>query len=178
MDCFDRCIAIVIDTEGGFTNNPADPGNWTGGYTGGGACRGTKFGISAAAYPDLAISALTLSQAKALYRHDYWDKVAGDHLPQSLALLVFDAAVNNGLYHAAVWLQQAAGTHADGVIGPVTLEAVTDAAARPEGTAALCSEFLARRLLFMTALVTWPAFKAGWTRRLFRLPYQSSAFDK
>ena len=30
-DWFPVALAIVLKIEGGYTNNPADPGNWTGG---------------------------------------------------------------------------------------------------------------------------------------------------
>ena len=108
MSNFDRMFDIVVGHEGGFTANPADPGNWTGGTIGAGICRGTKFGISAAAYPDLDIANLSLDAAKALYQRDYWQRIAGDRLPSAVALLVFDAAVNNGIGRAARWLQQVA----------------------------------------------------------------------
>src|ERR1041384_5177399 len=106
MSTFDRLFDLVVGHEGGFTADPADPGNWTGGAVGVGACRGTRFGISAAAYPNLDIANLTLEAAKAIYQRDYWQCIAGDRLPPALALLVFDAAINNGTARAIRWLQQ------------------------------------------------------------------------
>ena len=50
MSDFDWIFDFVVASEGGFTDNPADPGNWTSGRVGSGICRGTKFGISAAAH--------------------------------------------------------------------------------------------------------------------------------
>ncbi len=173
MDVFARAFAVVIGEEGGWSAERADPGNWTGGAVGSGALRGTKFGISAAAYPTLDIAALTLAEAQAIYRRDYWDRVRGDELPPPLALLVFDAAVNNGVGRAARWLQLAAGAAPDGVIGPVTLAAV---AARAGEGDALCAEFLARRMDFMATLPTWRSFGLGWARRLCALPYRSMTF--
>jgi hypothetical protein len=78
MSDFDQIFDIVVRSEGGFTDNPADPGNWTGGRVGAGACRGTKFGISARAHPELDIAGLTLDQARSLYRREYWDRINGD----------------------------------------------------------------------------------------------------
>ena len=167
---FLRAFDIIIGEEGGFTNNPADPGNWTGGSCGNGQCIGTKFGISAAAYPRLDIASLTSEKARSIYRSDYWDRIYGDAMPPPLALIVFDAAVNNGVARAARWLQQAVGVKDDGVIGAVTLAAV---ASRAGDGAALLAEFQARRLMFMAALPTWRSFGLGWARRLCRLPFQS-----
>lgn len=51
----ERAYAVVLGYEGGFTQDPRDPGNWTGGRIGHGQLRGTQHGISAAAYPNLDI---------------------------------------------------------------------------------------------------------------------------
>ncbi len=169
---FNQAFAIVVGEEGGYTADPADPGNWTGGAPGRGVCRGTRWGISAAAYPELDIARLSLAEAQAIYRRDYWDRVNGDALPAPLALLVFDAAVNNGVSRALRWLQAAAGVMVDGVAGPATLAAVR---ARP--AQALCAEVQAQRLMFMAALPTWPHFGLGWARRLCRLPFHAAEME-
>ena len=92
-----------------------------------------------------------------------------DVLPP-LALLVFDAAVNNGVGRAVRWLQEALGVPPDGVMGRDTLAAM-DAQAGRGG--ALCAEFQARRLAFMAGLPTWRTFGTGWSRRLCALPFQA-----
>src|SRR5438270_5735304 len=74
MDAFEQAFAFVIGHEGGYSAGPTDPGNWTGGRCGLGECRGTNWGISAAAYPQLDIRALTQAQAAEIYRRDYWDR--------------------------------------------------------------------------------------------------------
>ena len=97
--------------------------------------------------------------------------MAGDALPPPLALLVFDAAVNNGVGRAAVWLQLAAGAAPDGQLGPRTLAAVAaQAAAWPD----LAAEFHAQRMNYMAGLPTWRTFGLGWARRLARLPLQAA----
>ena len=175
MSSFDHAFEVVIGMEGGFTSNPADPGNWTGGRIGSGTLRGTKFGISAAAYPQLDVGTLTLGDAQDIYKADYWNRVLGDQMPAPLALLLFDAAVNCGVNQAVKWIQQAAHAVVDGQMGPGTLEAISHAAQGPSGGLELCSEFLALRFVFMTGLPTWRSFGLGWARRLCRLPYESLA---
>jgi len=182
MAAFDQAFRIVIGEEGGLTTNPADPGNWTGGACGRGVCLGTRYGISAAAYPGLAIATLTLDAARAIYRRDYWDPVQGDSLPPPLALLVFDAAVNSGVSRAICWQQAAAGVATDGVLGPRTLAAVGARAgqgATLATTQLVCvlAEFQAQRLVFMAGLPTWRSFGLGWARRLCRLPYDAVAMS-
>ena len=170
MPAFQQAFKIVVGEEGGFGANPADPGNWTGGACGAGALVGTKYGIAASAHPTLDIPNLTLDQARNIYEVEYWHPVHGDQLPPSLALLVFDAAVNNGVGRAVRWLQAALGVAVDGQIGPATLTAI----ALSSGSGAVVSaEFQAQRLLFMAGLPTWRTFGRGWARRLTRLPYDA-----
>ena len=165
MASFDTCVSFTLAQEGGLSTDPEDPGNWTGGAVGKGACKGTKFGISAAAYPDLDIASLTENKARAIYHRDYWTPIDGDSLPGAVASVTFDAAVNNGVRRAALWLQNAAHVSTDGMIGPETLAAVQ---AAPSTLAADC---LAERITFMTGLSDWSRYGAGWTRRLTRLAF-------
>jgi lysozyme family protein len=164
MDKFARCFGFTIDAEGGYTMDAADPGNWTGGSVGHGVLRGTKYGISAAAYPALDIATLTLADAEAIYRRDYWATLQGEALPVPLAMVAFDAAVNAGRMRAVIWLQQAAGVGADGTLGPMSLKALLAGDAL-----ALAREALARRMDYVARLQSWAHFGLGWSRRLVAL---------
>lgn len=123
---FETAFAIVVDVkvEGGFSLDPRDKGNWTGGKVGEGELRGTNFGISAAAYPSLDIKSLTLADARGIYRRDYWDFLRADQLTPDLKLPAFDMAVNQGKAAAAKTLQRAARVADDGAIGPATIAAL------------------------------------------------------
>lgn len=172
---FEQACTIVLNHEGGFTNNPRDAGNWTGGCVGSGRLLGTRYGISAASYPNLDIPNITLEEARALYQRDYWDRVHANHLPPSVALLAFDAGVNCGVSRSIRWLQAAVGAKPDGAIGPRTLLAVQT---RCQGSADdVCAEMLAARLLFMSNLPTWPTFGPGWSRRLCRLLLEAARME-
>ena len=170
MSVFDNAFRAVIGEEGGYTNNALDAGNWTGGRCSVGKCNGTKYGISAAAYPSLNIAQLTLADAQDIYRRDYWLKVNADQLPPALALLVFDAAVNSGPDRAVKWLQTVLGVSADGIVGPLTLAAARAAAGRG---ATVLVEYQAQRLLFLTGLPTWRTFGLGWTRRVCSVQFEA-----
>ena len=172
---FEHACDIVLGHEGGFTDNPRDPGNWTGGRVGNGRLCGTRYGISAAAYPDLDISALTVQDARSIYRRDYWDRLHADHLPPPLALLTFDAGVNCGVSRSARWLQVAVGAKPDGEIGSRTLLAVRTRC--QSNSDAVCAEMLAARLLFMSSLSTWSTFGPGWSRRLCRLLLEAARME-
>lgn len=84
MSNFDRAFTTVVDQEGGYVNDPKDPGGET------------KFGISKRRYPKVEIKNLTLGDAKAIYQRDYWDSHNLESLEYGKGLLVFDAAVNGG----------------------------------------------------------------------------------
>lgn len=173
---FVKCFNFTVSIEGGYTNNPNDPGNWTSGICGEGECRGTKYGISAAAHPNLNISSLTYVNAQTIYELDYWSEVRGDELQAPpLALLAFDAAVNNGASHAIRWLQRAVKAYEDGDFGPGTLAAVHAQCATPGGLETVMIEYLSQRLIFMSLLNTWKTFDGGWSRRLIKLPFAALA---
>ncbi|WP_428247203.1 glycoside hydrolase family 108 protein [Ferrovibrio sp.] len=167
-DYFNICFAAILGHEGGYSDDRRDRGNWTGGEIGHGELRGTKFGISAAAYPVLDIVNLTVDQAREIYRADYWAKIHGADLPPAVALVTFDAAVNAGPGAAARWLQQSIGAKPDGVVGPVTLQAVRrycDA----NTVRSLVIDLLARRAEHNRTAPTVHIHGLGWSRRLFRL---------
>ena len=163
-DNFPACFDFTIAAEGGYTNNSADNGNWTGGVIGSGTCKGTKFGISAAAYPDLDIANLTQADAEAIYRRDYWAKVRGDTLPLPMAYVAFDGAVNSGVLRSILWLQAAAGVRQDGNFGPVTLAAVLAGDAEE-----MAKNALARRGVFLAGQGAFATFGLGWLVRLVDL---------
>jgi lysozyme family protein len=93
---FDRAVAFVIHEEGGYVNDPADPGGET------------KFGISKRAYPSIDIKNLTVEQAKTIYRRDYWNPLQLDARKYGPALCLFDCAVNQGLGRARQLLARVA----------------------------------------------------------------------
>ncbi len=138
-DAFAAALAIVLAHEGGYQAMPDDPGNWTGGKIGAGELKGTKFGLSAAAYPTLDIAALTEADAAAIYRRDWWDRFGFGRLPTPLATKLFDAAVNIGIESAVRAMQRAlraAGASSgsvriveDGKLGPATIAAASAIAA-------------------------------------------------
>lgn len=155
MNAFDIAFGVTVDFEGALSNDPGDSGGIT------------KYGISHASYPTIDIGALTLDQAKAIYRRDYWRPIGGDSLPLVVACVVFDAAVNNGVASACRWLQIAVGVVPDGIVGPQTLAAV--AAADP---VTIASAVHAVRAHFMIHLGDWAAFRDGWETRLATLPFR------
>lgn len=105
---FDEAFSSVLQIEAVFSDDPQDSGNWTGGKVGVGKLKGTKYGISAASYPELDIRNLTVEQAKIIYYKDYWHILKlnsiSEYYPQ-LAILLFSLCVNCGNVRAAKYLQ-------------------------------------------------------------------------
>lgn len=146
---FDQAFDRLIGHEGGYVNDPRDPGGET------------KFGISKRAYRDVNIATLTIDDARRIYQRDYWDKARCSDLPPQVAFQVFDTAVNSGIGQATRFLQRAVGVADDGSIGPLTIAAVFRL--QPEQVAA---RFNGQRLDFMSRLSTWDTFGKGWARRV------------
>ncbi|TDE10813.1 glycoside hydrolase family 108 protein [Dyadobacter psychrotolerans] len=124
---FEQAIEHVLSSEGGFTMDADDPGNWTGGKKGKGILHGTKFGISAASYPGLNIKNLSRPEAIQIYKRDFWDKYKVDTLPSQIRLHFFDVCVNSGISRAVKILQRSLGVTADGDFGPVTVKNLSKA---------------------------------------------------
>ena len=146
---FDRCLSEVLQHEGGYVNDPHDPGGET------------NMGISKRSYPKENIKAMTRARAAVIYRRDFWDAVRGDDLPAGLDLVAFDAAVNSGVSRGAKWLQTALGVSTDGRIGPKTI-----AAAKAAHSEAVIDRAIAARMSFLRTLSTWSRYGRGWTSRV------------
>ncbi|MDR3736079.1 MAG: glycosyl hydrolase 108 family protein [Acidobacteriaceae bacterium] len=117
------CMAFTLGEEGGYSKDPNDPGNWTGGACGLGSCKGTKYGISAASYPGLDIPSLTIYQAELIYQRAYWQPMGCGALAAGVDLMAFDFAANTGVSNSARCLQSVLGVAQDGVVGPITIQA-------------------------------------------------------
>lgn len=114
---FERLVGMILNHEGGYVNDPVDPGGET------------KYGISKRTYPYVDIKNLTVDQAKDIYYRDWWkplrcpeikhDRIAQKHL---------DASINVGPRNGVRILQRALcdvgeAVVVDGIIGPKTLAA-------------------------------------------------------
>lgn len=149
---FDQAFVDLLGHEGGYSNNPADPGGET------------NWGVTVAVARENgyigAMKDMDVSVAKTIYAKKYW-LPEFDQLSYPVAFQIFDAAVNSGVGQAVRWLQRSVGTADDGKIGPVTL-----AAALVIDPLKLVLLFNAERLMFMTNLSTWGSFSKGWARRV------------
>ncbi len=155
---FEACMAEVFKHEGGYVNDPHDPGGET------------NMGISKRSYPKENIRGMTRARAAQIYREDFWDKLRCDELPDGLDLVAFDAAVNSGPSRGAKWLQQALGVAVDGKVGLATI-----GAAKNTYTPAAVLRAVGFRRAFLKTLPTWERYKNGWTKRLDSVEAVASA---
>ena len=114
MSKFDEIIEVVLEHEGGYVNDPKDPGGET------------NFGIAKRSHPDVDIANLTKDGAKEIYKEHYWDKNKVESLPEELRHIYFDMCVNQGRGRAVKILQitanaKGAGLKVDGGLGPKTI---------------------------------------------------------
>ena len=151
---FYKEIKKVVEREGGYVNDPDDPGGET------------KYGISKKAYPKVGIKHLTLDDAVEIYKNDYWIPAKVEQLPDRLQGQYFDMVVNQGKVKSARILQRACNgknknkIEVDGQVGPKTITAT--AKLEPERLRAYRLTEYARLALTRPEL---EKYYYGWVRR-------------
>jgi len=146
---FDAAFERLLGHEGGYVDDPADPGGET------------RYGISKRQYPGEDIKGLTLARAKELYRRDYWGPAGCDAVQESLKFDLFDTAVNAGVEKAIKLLQRSVGEVEDGILGPLTIQS-----AQSMNAWRLFARFNGHRLDHLNNLSHWPRFGRGWAQRI------------
>lgn len=165
----DQCIGLMILLEGGEANLKGDPG----GHTKYGITQATLTslqGKNVGAVLPLNVAQLTEDNAYAVYRAVDWALIAGDQLPNALAALMLNSAVNQGEPTAVAMLQECVGVPVDFRMGPKTLEAVTAWKSRYMPGQSLAEEFAAHvGVKYASLYAKEGQFELGWLRRLFRV---------
>lgn len=158
---WESAVNLSVKIEGGLSLDKDDKGNWTGGKKGVGELKGTKYGISAAAYPNEDIANLTPERAKELYKRDYWDVNKCDYLPDWASVAVFDFSINSGVKPAAKVFQTSLGVKADGIIGNQTI-----GAANRIPVSKVLNDLFWRRILYLIKLKDFKIYGSGWGNRI------------
>jgi lysozyme family protein len=154
---FKPSLALVLKSEGNFSNHPSDPG----GMTNLGVTRNVWREWTKRDVDEAEMRALTPELVEPMYKARYWDAVKADDLPRGIDYAVFDAAVNMGPGRAARLLQAALGVTADGNIGRATIAAATAA-----DHAELLEAFSLGKEAFYQSLPTFGTFGKGWLNRV------------
>ncbi|MBN6074288.1 glycoside hydrolase family 108 protein [Aggregatibacter actinomycetemcomitans] len=150
---FQQIFDRLIGHEGGYVNDPRDPGgetNWgitkrtaqANGYTGN-------------------MKTMTRQQAYEIYHRAFWLRYNCAQMPDAVAYQFFDCAVNHGFGNASRMLQRAVGALDDGIIGKHSL-AATNANPISDTLMVLNGE----RLNFYTKLKNFDRYGKGWVNRV------------
>jgi lysozyme family protein len=152
-----KSFELMLKSEGGYVNNPADPG----GMTNLGVTKATWENWVGRASDENEMRSLTPEKVEPMYKKKFWDAVRGDELPVGLDYLLFDYAVNAGAGRSIKTLQSAVGVTPDGGFGPLTMAAVQ--AIKPQD---LIERFSQAKEDFYRSLNTFNVFGKGWLNRV------------
>lgn len=159
-DNWEQCLALVFKEEGGYANDPHDPGK----RTNHGVTQETWEEYVGRPVTEEEMKNLTVQDVTPLYKKNYWNACRCDDLPEGVDYAVFDLSVNSGVRRAAKTIQAVLGVVADGKIGPVTIAACEAANARDVATR-VCEA----RLAFLQGLPTWQYYSKNWSSRVARV---------
>jgi lysozyme family protein len=154
---FDRSLKLVLKSEGGYVNNPKDPGGET------------MMGVTKAAWSTYLkrpiangeMAKLTVADITPFYKALYWDKSYCPQLPLGIDYMVFDASVNMGVGQSIRLLQKSLGCVADGVIGPNTMKLINETSVND-----MIDKFSAQKEQFYRSLALFNTFGKGWLSRV------------
>lgn len=159
---FLKCCAFTFPQEGEFYADPR------GGPTNLGVTQAelNAFRVDNHLRP-LAVEDLDVDGAKAIYLVDYYWRAQCEKLGDwRLAVAIFDAAVNCGVYEATKLLQAALGLDTDGMFGPRTQVALRQV----KDFTAVVLQVLLKRDEFYEA-INDPRFTNGWLARVDKLAH-------
>ena len=155
---YDQIITLILKSEGGYTNDAADPGgptNW--GITIADARMYWKKTATAA-----DVKAMPLSVAKIIYKAHYWDSQACNELPAGIDYAIMDYGVNSGIGRSGKVLRRALGLPDN--TSTVTADVIT--ACNKADPKKIINYICTERLAFLKSLSTWPTFGRGWGTRV------------
>ena len=133
MPSVEQIARQIVAREGGYVNDPYDPGGATNFGVTIGTMQSLGMDLNRDGRIDAAdVRALTRAQAEQIFVEHYFRKPRLAELPEPLQASVFDMYVNAG-GNAVKILQRLVSrmgfrTADDGVVGPMTIAAVADAA--------------------------------------------------
>jgi lysozyme family protein len=154
---FKECLDLVLKSEGGYVNNPADPG----GMTNLGVTKRVWEEYTGHASDEKEMRSLTPEKVAPLYEQKYWRPCYGEVLPRGLDFVVFSMGVNAGPGRAVKLLQQSIGCLSDGIIGPATRSLILGS-----DSTTLIAKFSEARREYYRSLKTFPIFGKGWLARV------------
>jgi len=166
---FAKAMPHVFTEEGGYVDNPKDPG----GATNLGITISTLSAWEGRNVTKDEVKALTKAKATTIYHANFWNKIDGDALPAGVDYAVLDFAINSGPARAVKFLQRIVGVAQDGVIGAKTLAAVQKMSADR-----IINALSDDRAAWLKTLGTFKDFGKGWLARVSRVRNRALAFTR
>lgn len=138
MADFNIAYQLTSNVEGGYSNDPNDNGNWTGGEKGEGFLVGTNWGVTAPEYavylkrvPTVGdMKDIPKSTALKILKTNYWDSLNIDFInDQRMGNELYDTGINMGVRTAGKFLQRVLNVSiktdltVDGIVGSKTIGA-------------------------------------------------------
>jgi len=164
-DLFNKTLPLILKYEGGYVNDPHDPG----GETNKGIIKTTYDAYrKGKGLPIVSVREITDDEIDDIYYNEYWLRGSCDKLFDNLAIIHFDSCVNTGIKQSAKFLQRSCGVTDDGAIGINTLKAVATTDKKE-----MIEKYLKNRRDFYHFLVdkkpTSKKFLKGWLKRVAHL---------
>lgn len=175
-DNFDNILKFTLRAEGGFVDDPDDPGGMTN--------LGISFRFLKGVNPELGdvnndgvvdehdIEEMTLDAASKIYRVCFWDACKCDDLPSLVDDVVFDTGVNMGTGTAIKLLQRTLNNNygfkldVDGGLGAFTMNALKTVS----NNLKFAKDYLDTRRDYYTSLADekprFQKFLKGWLNRV------------
>ncbi len=171
-DAFLQCHVLVEKWEGGFVNDPQDPGG------------ATNLGITQDELADWRghsvsvqdVRDLTREEARRIFNAHYWRLLRCDELPLPLAMMTYNCGVNSGPSRGGRFLQRALNRQGlaleeDGKIGKLSLDAAMVADVKKA-----VADYADIYEAFYRSLSTFSHFGRGWMNRLDDVEASALAF--
>ena len=161
LENYAQALKLVLVYEGGYTNDPRDPGG------------PTNFGIIQREYdnyrkrknlPTRSVRYIEENEYSEIYHEQYANPLKFDEMPSGLDFAVLDYGINSGIGKATKDLQRYLGCTVDGVLGSETLDKAFKAMAIDAQKTII--DYCLIRMNFLRSLSTFDHFGTGWTRRV------------
>lgn len=131
----------------------------------------TNLGISRRSYPNEDIANMTIERAVFLAHRDYWERIRGDELPQSSALVAMDFAFNAGPGRPQKALRRLVGLPESGGLTPQVMRRL--ARLSDKDISRYLFQERAEHLLMLSG--SRPGTARGWSRRLRKLAVEAGS---
>ena len=157
---FQRIVKVILQHEGGYVNDTADPGGET------------NYGISKRTYPHLDIKGLTEKQASDIYYNDWYLPLHLNRIDdEALATKVLDTCVNLGKKTGMRLFQQSLKERGHNVtVSGIVSNATTEAANRANVDRLLAVMRDKQAAHYRALIANNPAlekYKNGWMKRAY-----------